>query len=646
MSRPDKEFYEFGPFKLDAIERVLFRGGEVVPLKPKVFDTLLVLVESSGHVLDKDELMKILWPDTVVEENNLNQNISALRRALGEGENSGQYIETLPRRGYRFVARVRELGDESADLVVEKHTLATLLIVEEQHDNRALDVDGRFLLPAARREWVNGKVMAGSALIAALAVASYFLVSSRSKQPATISTLRSIAVLPFKPLISDSGDEYLGLGMTDALITRLAGINQVIVRPTSAVRKYTAQEQDSVAIGRELKVESVLDGSIQKAGDRVRLTVQLVRVGDGRHLWTDKFDEKFTDLLAVEDRVSERVASALSLKLSGEERKVLEKHYTENSEAHQLYLKGRYFWSKRNSDGLKKAIEQFQQAIDVDGTYALAYTGLADCYLLLEQYVGTPAGDAYPKAKAYAERALQLDETLAEAHASLGRINDSLWDFEEAEKEFKRAISLNPNYPTGHHWYSNHLLALERLDGSLSEIKRAQELDPLSPVIGEVVAYTYLVKGDLDAGVEQARRVIELDPTFPGAHRTLGRAYVELRRYPEGITEFQRAVDLSNRASFQLSDLGYGYAVAGKHAEALAVANELKARYARREASGYDIAVVYGSLGDKDQAFVWLEKAFQARSGRLIYITSALEFHSLRSDPRYTDLLRRMGLAP
>jgi DNA-binding winged helix-turn-helix (wHTH) protein/TolB-like protein len=336
MRDQTKLIYEFGPFRLDVTERVLFRDREIVALKPKVFETLLVLVESAGHVIERDELMKTLWPDTVVEENNLNQYISALRRALGDGENAGQYIETVPRRGYRFLAEVRESGDAPVDFVFEKHTLSNIVIEqEERHNNSVLNP-----LVRSRLAKVNLRVIATLTVLGVLVVAGYFLISARSNQPEAVSAVKSMAVLPFKALSTDANDEYMGLGMTDALITRLGGVNEIVVRSTSAVRKYTAEEKDPVAIGRELKVEAVLDGSIQKVGDRVRLTLQLVRVGDGRQLWTDKFDAKFTDLLTLEDSISERVAGALALKLSGEERKELAKRYTENGEAYILYLRG------------------------------------------------------------------------------------------------------------------------------------------------------------------------------------------------------------------------------------------------------------------------------------------------------------------
>ena len=341
MSDSRKRFYEFGPYRLDAADRVLFKDGKLVSLPPKIFDILLALVESNGRVLEKDELMQEVWPDTFVEEGNLARNVSTLRKLLGEGEGGQQYVETIPRRGYRFAANVKE-ADEGTVIVRERSrvTIEQEEVIADGEAEKLATTGEKFLPPAPSRSRVPARTISLILLIVALGGIFYWLWN-RSQQAAR-PLVGSMAVLPFKPLSAESGDEYLGLGMADALITRLGRINQIIVRPTSAVRKYSAQQQDPVAAGQELKVESVLDGSIQKIGDRVRLTVQLVKVADGRHLWAEQFDEKFTDILAVEDAISARVAERLALKLSGEEQRQLAKRYTEIAEAHQLYLKGRY----------------------------------------------------------------------------------------------------------------------------------------------------------------------------------------------------------------------------------------------------------------------------------------------------------------
>jgi tetratricopeptide (TPR) repeat protein len=335
------------------------------------------------------------------------------------------------------------------------------------------------------------------------------------------------------------------------------------------------------------------------------------------------------------------------LRLSDEEQRQLVRHDTTNAEAYQFYLRGRYLWNKRTAEGIERAIEQFQEAIDRDPNYALGYVGLVDCYGVLEEYAGVPASETLPKARAAADRALQIDDSLSEAHTSSALIFNQMWRWAEAEGEYKRAISLNPNYPTAHHWFSIYFRMKGQIDDSLKEIKQAQELDPLSAVISQNVAEVYLLKNDLNSAIAQCQKIIELDPNFPGAHDELGFAYLKQRRYEEAIAEFQKTVELSGRASRYQGDLGYCYAVTGRRAEAQAILKELEVKYARREAVGQYLADVYAGLGDKDQVFTWLEKDFERRSGiRLPFIKWWFTFDDLRGDPRYVDLLRRMGLTP
>jgi Flp pilus assembly protein TadD len=351
-------------------------------------------------------------------------------------------------------------------------------------------------------------------------------------------------------------------------------------------------------------------------------------------------------VLSVKQAITREVTEKLRLRLSGEQQQRLVKRDTTNAEAYQFYLRGRYYWNKRTADRLRKAIEQFQQAIDRDPNYALSYVGLADCYLVLEEYAGTPASETLPKAKTAADRALQIDDSLAEAHTSAAFVDQSLWHWAEAEEEYKRAISLNPNYPTAHHWFSLYFRAKRQFDDSMREINWAQELDPLSPIISNNVADVYLLKNDLTSAIAQCQRLIELDPSFPQGHQDLGFAYLKQRRNEEAIPEFRKAVELSGRGSEYLCDLGYCYAVTGRRTEALAILKELEEKYARRESIGQYLARVYAGLGDKDQAFAWLEKDFAQLSGLLWLTTWWFSFDDLRSDPRYADLVRRMGLTP
>ena len=458
--------------------------------------------------------------------------------------------------------------------------------------------------------------------------------------------IESIAVLPFVNASGDANIDYLSDGISETLINSLSRIQQLRVVARSTAFRYKGKEIDPHVIGRDLNVRAVLMGRVRQTGDTLNIQVDLVNTSTGAQLWGEEYNRKVSDVLAVKQDIAREVTEKLRLSLTGEQQQQMVSRDATNTEAYQFYLKGRYYWNKRTAEGITKAIDQFQQAVIEDPKYALAYVGLADCYLILEQYVGTPASELYPKAKAYVQRALALDSSLAEAHASLGLINDSLWLWDEAEKEYKRAIELNPYYPTAHQWYSIHFEYLGRFDEQMVEIKRAQELDPLSLIISTDLQELYLNLGDLNSALEQCQKTIQLDPYYPAGHADLGLVYLKQGRQAEAITEFQKAVELSGRSSDMLSSLGAGYAIAGNHAKALAVVKELEEKYAKHEAIGQNLARVYANLGDKDQAFNWLEKDFQARSGVLGRIRALPELEPLRSDPRFADLRRRMGLQP
>jgi serine/threonine protein kinase/Flp pilus assembly protein TadD len=455
----------------------------------------------------------------------------------------------------------------------------------------------------------------------------------------------SIAVLPLANTSNDPNTEYLSDGISEALINSLTELRQLRVTARSTAFHYKGKDIDPQQVGRELNVRAVLMGRVRQMGDTLNIQVDLVDATTGAQLWGQEYERKLSDVLSVKQAIAREVTEKLRLRLSGEEQQRLAKRDTTNAEAYQFYLRGRYFWNKRTAEGIRKAIEQFQQAIDRDPNYALGYVGLADSFLLLDEYAGIPSSETVPKARAAADRALQIDDSLAEGHTSSALIYQRLWRWGEEEAEFKRAISLNPNYPTTHHWFAIYLALKQQFDDALKEIKRAQDLDPLSPVINTTVAEVYLLKNDLNSAIEECKRVIELDPHFPGAHDDLGNAYLKQRRYQEAMTEFQKAIELSGGGE-GLSDLGYLYAVTGRRSQALRILKELEGKYARRETIGIELAVVYFGLGEKDQAFAWLERDFEQRSGSLPFITYISKPEIPRSDPRYADLVRRMGLQP
>jgi len=558
-----------------------------------VFETLLTLVENSGRLLEKDEMMTRLWPDAFVEEATLARNISDLRKALGESSGRQKFIETVPKAGYRFVGEVRQLNAGEDELVVRRHTSSRVVVEEE-------------------------------------------LVAEEQT--------KSLAVLPFKPLRTEEADEYLGLGVADALITRLSNVRQIMVRPTSAVFNYSGKRIDPVRVGRELGVDSVLDGTIQRLGERLRVTVQLVSVTDQTTLWAGKFDERFTDIFGVEDSISDRIAAALELKLSGSERPLLAKRYTEDVRAYDAYLKGRYFLNKRTRHWIKKAADQFDQAIQIDAGYAAAHAGLGDSYTLLVTWDALLPVEGLSKAKSAARRALEIDDALAEAHAGLGHTMLHSWEFEDAEREFKRAIDLNPGYPSAHLWYSEHLSAMGRFDEAIASIKRGQRLDPLSSVLNTEVGWIYLLARRYGEAAEALHKAVEMDPGFWLAHSRLWQAHAERGDVESANAEFEKTVSLAGQTQLVPLLVATANAQSGRREETLSALEELKALWSRRYFSPFRMALIYAALRDADGTFEWLDRGYQMRDARLIFLKVDPGLDPVRNDARYEHLMRRVGL--
>ncbi len=459
------------------------------------------------------------------------------------------------------------------------------------------------------------------------------------------SQIDSIAVLPFQNVSGDPNFEYLSDGIAESLINSLTQLQQLKVVARNTAFRYKGKDVDAEQVGRELSVRAVLTGRVRQVADRLNIQVDLVDAGTGAQLWGEEYDRPVADALSIKQAIAREITDKLRLRLSGEQQQQMNARETTNSEAYQSYLRGRFYWNRRSGDGIKRAITEFQQAVDRDPNYALGYVGLADSYIVLEEYAGTPATETLPKAQAAADRALQIDPSLAEAYASKGMTFLNQWKWAESEEAFKRAIELNPKYATTRHWFSIFLRAKRRNVEGLREMKIAQELDPLAPNITQNLAMMYVINDDVESAVQEFKKVLELDPNFAPAHANLGLVYLRQRRYEEAIASCQRAVDLSSRASLHLSALGYAYAVAGKRAEALQILREMEERYAKGESVAQYLARVYAGLGDKDQAFAWLEKDFTNRSGLLHTITWWQFYDDLRSDPRYIDLVRRMNLA-
>ena len=628
MGQQHNHSYEFGRFRLKVAERVLLREGELVPLTPKVFDILVTLVENGGQVVAKDDLMKRVWPNTFVEEGNLTQNISLLRKALGEAPGGAQFIETVPRRGYRFVAETNQSwGDaEPAGNGHKEHSLETSIetpVVSTPNTTSQLARIRRNPLFA---------VVAGLVVVGIIGLV-YFTSWGKAE-----NSIQSIAVLPFIDESADPDAQYINDKIAESLINSLSKLPQLRVVPRSVVAGYKGKEIDPRKVGEELNVRAVVTGRIRRHGDIINIQADLIDLQNVAQLWGQHYDHKVSDVLLVQDDISRDIFENLRVKLNVEEKKQLE--------AYRLYLKGRNAWNKRTSDALQEAIDFFNQAIAIDPNYGAAYAGLADCYNMLVVYGRFEPKEGFPKAKEAALKALEIDESSAEAHSSLAFIKFRWdWDRSATEREFQTAIKLKPAYAPAHQWYSSYLVAVERFDEAIAEAKRTEELEPLSFVASSHLGWIYYLAGQNDKAIEQCRKILERDPSSFPARRYLGLAYEAKGMYSEAIAEFQRGVKLSG-SPLMLALLGHAYAVSGKTAEAKQVLSDLQQLQGQRYVSPYTVAAIHAGLGDQDQAFKWLETAVEERDIWLMNLKVDPVFAKLRSQRKFTDILARIRLRP
>jgi TolB-like protein/DNA-binding winged helix-turn-helix (wHTH) protein/Tfp pilus assembly protein PilF len=678
--------YRFAEFTLEASEHRLRRGDREVYLRPKSFETLLYLLERHGRLVKKDDLLETLWAGTVVTEGALTHCIEEVRQALGDDAHHPRYIKTIPRVGFKFIADVEEMTPVGEEEIEEEYTAMTVKVTEEetgdsdaavlgqgdratgrQGDTEPLAASparplapslgppplpvpasltapalaGSVAPPLAGARRMIQKLLAVSVLLFLLIVSGLYLYNRSGEE------IRSLAVLPFANLSAEPGQDYFADGMTEALITDLARIKALRVISRTSVMTYKGSKKPLPEIARELKVDAVVEGSVLRSGERVRITAQLIHAATDRHLWSESYERDLSDILALQSEVARAIVGEIRTKLTPQEQARLATARSVRPEAYQAYLKGRYFWNKRTEEGFNKGIEYFNQAIAIDPNYALAYVGLADCYNMLNGYDVLPPKDSAPKAKEAATKALKIDETLAEAHASLAyAIAQFDWDWSEAEREFKRAIELNPNYAQAHHWYALYLAMRGQSDEAMIEMRRAQELDPLSLIINANVGWlSYFARRD-DQAIEQLQKTLEMDPTFSSAHVKLAWAYEQKEMPLQAIAEFQKVLSQSPDDPALRALLSHAYAVAGRRREAMRIMTELKRQSQRRYVSPYLIALIHAGLGEKDQAFAWLERAHETRCGWVGWLRVDPKLDPLRSDPRFTDRLRRLGLAP
>ena len=635
MQQISQQIYCFDGFTLDLSRGCLFDSDrQEIKLRPKSFTTLEYLVQNSGRLISKNELIEAVWPGTAVTDNSLVQCLKEVREALGD--TSQHFIKTVPRRGYVFTGL--RAGPESVNYVENVEGVRVVIDEEIEQPVMPPQADQRSLQGASTMSWSGRqKLVAFSllALVVALPAAYFLLLPSKSIRP------QKIAVLPFKSLNDSEDDRYLGLGIADTLITRLGSSGEIRVRPTSAIQKYASSELDSIAAGKEQQVDAVLEGSLQKSGDKVRVTVRLLSVSDGSTLWVYKSDENFADVFLMEDSVSEKLANALALELTGEQKQRMAKHYTANAEAYQLYAKGVFLRSQMTQDALQKSVECFKRAIELDPNYALAYAGQASSISPMAAIGFMPLREAESTNRALINKALELDNELPEAHAALAEFKFFMeWDWDGAEKEFKRALELNPHEPLSLLLYPDVLLIKGRSEEAVAVSKTAFDLDPLSARTGKALAHTYYFAGKYDQALEQSRKVLEL---FPNYHLiSLGPVYEQKGMYDEAIEGYLQTEKRSGLPEASVTSLRNAYAKSGWQgywSQRLALIKTEK-----QSVSPVFVASLYARLGDKDKAIEYLQRAYDLRDMLLMFIKVDPVWTSLHSDPRFTALLQRLRL--
>jgi TolB-like protein/DNA-binding winged helix-turn-helix (wHTH) protein/Flp pilus assembly protein TadD len=627
----------FDVFEADLRSGELRKQGVKIKIHHQPFQVLTILLDHPGEVVTREELKNKLWPlDTFVDfDMGLNSAVKKLRDALGDSAEIPRYVETLPRRGYRFIGSVSKTSTSKVGFT----SALPEPVVEEQPSvsNKGVTTEDPKVSGAHSRStrWAGG-----AALIVLLALLVWFDAGGwREKLLVRTTPIHSIAVLPLENLSGDPAQDYFTDGMTDAVITDLAQISSLKVISRTSVMRFKGTRNPLPDIAKELNVDGIVEGAVVQSAERVRVDVQLIQAAADRHIWANTYERSLGDTVVLQSEVARAIANAIQVQLTPQEQGHLARVRSVDPQAYELYLKGRYFWNKRTEVALSKSIDYFQQTIQKDPNYPLAYAGMADAYIVRNDL---PAEEQCSKAKAMARIALQMDEGLAEAHNALAMCLFSAdWDWAGAEKEFQRAIALNPNYAQAHQWYGQYQRAMGRQNSAMAEIKLAQELDPLSLVIG---GGSGQYGRHYDLMIERNRKKLELDPNFAGAHLALGRAFALKGMYQDAFAEIQKGVTLSGGAPGPLSALGYTYGVSGKRHEALKILEQLTLFSNRRYVSPYDIALVYVGLGEKDRAFDWLQKAVADRSIPLVSLRAGEEMDSLRSDPRYAELLNRIGL--
>ncbi|HTA60469.1 MAG TPA: winged helix-turn-helix domain-containing protein [Candidatus Baltobacteraceae bacterium] len=634
----------FDQFELNLRTSEIYKQGKRVKLQDQPCQVLALLTERPGELVTREELQKRLWPnDTFVDfDHGVNIAINKLRDALGDSAEHPRFIETLPRRGYRWLAPIEGV----ADINSKAQTTASVDATPEASSTPAGSTTEA---PQTKLRLRPAITMSGLAFLLVLALLISFDVGksrTRLLSSAAPPRIQSIAVLPLENLSHEPEQEYFADGITEELITSLSKIGTLHVTSRTSVMQYKRTNKSLPQIARELNVDGIVEGTVQRSGDRVRITSQLIHAPTDHHLWAGTYDRELKDVLALQDEVARAIANEIKATLTPQEQKSLTAIRPVNPDAYEAYLKGRYYWNKRTADGIRKASEYFQQAINKQPNYGPAYSGLADCNSGLAWHGFASPAEALPKAKAAALKAVEIDPASGEAHASLALVLSHQRSWAAAGNEFKRALELSPGYANAHHWYGDYLSVLGRHGEALAEAKRAFSLDPLSPMINTWLGYRYYDDRHFDEAIEQGRKILDFDPSFAAAHLLLGQAYLQKGLQAQAISELQNATALSGDSPSYMAELGVAYAVSGKKVETLSVINQLRKVARHSYVSSYGFAQIYAALGDKQNSINYLQSAYEEGAVWMQYLQVDPVLDSVRSQPRFQDLVRQMGLQP
>lgn len=628
--------YQLKDLQLDVARYELRRNDRILRLEKIPMELLILLVSRHGELVSREDIIARLWgPNVFIEtELGINTAVRKIRQTLGDDPERPRFVQTVVGKGYRFIGQVTVVGDQSiASAAVSPPPSVSL--TEQQRPA------GTSTLTTWRKKWIVALAAAAIALILAARTFNYFDWNRWLPRP----PVRSIAVLPFKNISGNAADDYFADGMTDELITNLAKISALRVSSYTSVIRYKSSPTPLPRIAKELHVDAIIEGSVLRSDDQVRITAQLIYAPRDQHLWAEEYQRYLRDVLYLQHEVARDVAQQVRVTLTPNEQSRLATAGAVDPAAYESYLRGRSFWNQRSEASLLKAIEQFNRATEVDTGYAPAYSGLADCYTTLGYLSYLDPLDAFPRARDAATKALELDPSLAEAHASLAYYNlYHAFNWVEAENEFQKAIQLNPNYATAHDWYSYYLMAMGRFDDAWKEVNRARELDPLSVTIQTDLGFNYFYRRDYDEAINQLRATLAVNPRFPLAHLWLGRAYQQKRMYSEAIDEFNQTDAALPGWVVTTAGIGNAYGEWGHQTEARQVLVRLDNMSRGKYVTPYGVALVYAGMGDNDQAFAWLNKAYEGRNHWLVWLNRDPRWDRLRSDPRFADLKKRVGL--